>query len=60
MQNFSVTFHFLKNDKSYKRDFFISDSIDQGLSFYDIEEALSLNIFWLIIYTISKRDASHG
>ena len=30
MQYFPVKFHFLNNDKSYKRDFFTIDTIDDG------------------------------
>ena len=43
-QQFSVNFHFLKNDKIYKRAFFVVDSIDHGLSFHSIESVLSSNL----------------
>ena len=52
IQHFSVDFHFLNNDKSYKRDFFTTDTIDDGLSFHDIKSILSSDIFCLVLYTI--------
>ncbi len=55
MQYFSVNFHFLNNDKSYDKDFFTIDTIDDRLSFYDIESVLSLNVFELVLYTIPRK-----
>jgi hypothetical protein len=55
VQYFSVNFHFLNNDKSYNRDFFTIDTIDDGLSFHDIESVLSSNIFGLVLYTIPRK-----
>jgi hypothetical protein len=40
VQYFSVNFHFLNNNKSYNRDFFTIDTIDDGLSFHGIESVL--------------------
>jgi len=40
LQYFPVKFVFLNNDKSYKRDFFTIDTIDDGLSFHGIESVL--------------------
>ena len=54
-QYFSVNFHFLNNDKSYKRDFFTIDTINHGLSFDSIESASLLNFDWLVLYTIFRR-----
>ena len=51
-QYFSINFHFLNNDKSYKRDFFTIYTIDDGLSFHDIKSILSSDIFYLVLYTI--------
>jgi hypothetical protein len=55
VQYFSVNFHFLNNDKSYKSDFFTIDTIDDGLSFDGIESAFSPNFFWLVSYTIFRK-----
>ncbi len=55
MQYFSVNFHFLNNDKSYDKDFFTIDTIDDRLSFYDIESVLSLNVFELVLYTTPRK-----
>jgi hypothetical protein len=55
VQYFSVNFHFLNNDKSYDKDFFTIDTIDDRLSFYDIESVLSLNVFELVLYTIPRK-----
>ncbi len=55
MQYFSVNFHLLNNDKSYDKDFFTIDTIDDRLSFYDIESVLSLNVFELVLYTIPRK-----
>ena len=55
MQHFPVNFHFLDNDKSYNRDFFTIDSIDDGVYFDGIESVLSSNIFGLVLYTISRK-----
>jgi hypothetical protein len=52
LEYFSVNFHFLNNNKSYKRDFFTIDTIDDGLSFHDIKSILSSDIFCLVLYTI--------
>ena len=57
MQYLPVKFHFLNNNKSYNRDFFTIDTIDDGLSFHGIESFLLSNIFKLILYTISRK---HG
>jgi hypothetical protein len=58
VQYFSVNFHFLSNNKSYNRDFFTIDTIDDGLSFHGIESVLWSNIFGLVLYTIlRKRDS---
>jgi hypothetical protein len=54
VQYFSVNFHFLNNDKSYKSNFFTTDTIDDGLSFDDIESILSPNFFFGIIYHFQK------
>jgi hypothetical protein len=45
LQYFSVNFHFLNNNKSYSRDFFAVDTIDDGLSFDGIESTVSLECF---------------
>jgi hypothetical protein len=42
---FSVNFHFLKNNKSYSRDFFTIDTIDDALCFRGIGRSLSPQIF---------------
>ena len=55
LQYFSVNFHFLNNDKSYNSDFFTIDTIDDWLSFRDIETVLSCNIFGLILYAIFRK-----
>ena len=55
VQYFSVNFHFLNNDKSYNSDFFTIDTIDDWLSFRDIETVLSSNIFGLILYAIFRK-----
>ncbi len=55
MQYFSVNFHFLNNNNSYDKDFFTIDTIDDRLSFYDIESVLSLNVFELVLYTIPRK-----
>jgi hypothetical protein len=55
VQYFSVNFHLLNNDKSYDKDFFTIDTIDDRLSFYDIESVLSLNVFELVLYTIPRK-----
>ena len=55
MQYFPVKFHFLKNNKSYNRDFFTIDTINHGLSFDSIESASLLNFDWLVLYTIFRR-----
>jgi hypothetical protein len=58
VQYFSVNFNFLSNDKSYSRDLFTIDTIDNGLSFHGIESVLWSNIFGLVLYTIlRKRDS---
>ncbi len=55
MQYFSVSFDFLRNDKSYNRDFFTIDNLDDALSFRGIESVSSPNIFWVgIIYHLQK------
>ena len=56
-QYFSVNFRFLNNDKSYDRDFFTIDTIDDELSFHGIKSPLSLNIFELVLYTIFGKHA---
>jgi hypothetical protein len=55
LQYFHVNFHFLNNDKSYNRDFFTIDTIDDGLSFHCIESVLSSNNLGLVLYTISGK-----
>ncbi len=32
VQYFSINFHFLNNDKSYNRDYFTTNAMDDGLS----------------------------
>ena len=59
LQYFSVNFHFLMNDKSDNRDFFTIDTIDDGLSFYDIEGFLLADVLWMILYTMSQRTYVH-
>ena len=55
VQYFPVNFHFLDNDKSYNRDCFIIDSIDDGVYFDGTEIVLSSNIFGLVLYTIFRK-----
>jgi hypothetical protein len=45
VQYFSVNFHFLNNDKSYKSDFFTINTIDDGLPFDGVESTFSPNFF---------------
>ena len=52
LQYFPVKFVFLNNDKSYKRDFFTIDTIDDGLSFHGIESVLWSNNLGLVLYII--------
>ena len=56
LRHFPVKFYFLNNDKSYNRDFFTIDTIDDGLSFHGIESVLSSNNLGLVLYTISRKD----
>ena len=50
-----VNFYFLDSNKTYNRDFFVIHTIDDGLSFYGIESALSSNIFGLVCNSISRK-----
>ncbi len=54
-QYFSVNSPVLDNSKSYNRDFFTINTIDDGLSFHAIESSLSTNFFWLVPCAISRR-----
>jgi hypothetical protein len=55
VQYFPVKFHFLKNDKSYNRDFFTIDTVHDWLSFHGIESVLSSNTYGMVLYTIFRR-----
>ncbi len=46
---FSVNFHFLKNNKSYDRDFFTIHTLNGGLSFDRIESTLSSSFVYLVL-----------
>ena len=52
LQYVPVKFYFLNKNKSYNRDFFTVDTIDDGLSFHGIESVLSSMID--IIYHFQK------
>ena len=52
VQYFSVKFHFLNNDKGYNRDFFTTDTTDDGLPFHSIKSILPFDNICLVVYTI--------
>ena len=51
-QYFSVNSPVLDNSKSYNRDFFTIDTIDDGLSFGGIQSILSLDNICIVPYTM--------
>ena len=55
MQYFPVNLYFLDNNKSYNRDFFTINTIDDELSFHGIESVLLSNNLGLALYTISGK-----
>ena len=55
VQYFPVNLCFLNNNKSYNRDFFTINTIDDELSFHGIESVLSSNNLGLVLYTISGK-----
>ncbi len=57
---FSVKFHFLKNHKTYNRDFFTIDTIDDGVSSYDIESSLLTHTLWMIPSGVARNSGAMG
>ena len=55
VQYLLINFHFLNNNKDYKRDFFTTGTIDDGLSFDGIKSYLPSNFSGSMLYTISRR-----
>ncbi len=50
-----INFYFLNNSKDYNKEFFITGTIDDGLSFDGIKSYFWSNFSGSMLYTISRR-----